>query len=287
MALVLWSLSALFACLLARVPLFQMLMLVQGVALVASLSQITIRKRWKLLLSQPLKLWIATLLAVCGTQLCYLLAFRNAPAAQVDLINYLWPVMVAISGSFLANTRFSLGRIGGALFGFAGVALLFLGERGLEFGQSHIIGYLFAFTAALCWTFYVLVTRKFSESPADLVGLGAIGPLIIGITGFTLGDHEWIPIHFSEGATMVGFGALSFALASPLWDWAIKRGRFSLVTVLSYVTPALSVLWLVLAGYSEPSWILAFASLLVILGTLFTTFERRAAREQDEKSLPA
>ena len=287
-ALLLWSFCALFACLLARLPFFQMLVLVQSVALLTSLLQISLRRRWRILFKQPLTLWITTIGIVTINQLFYLIAFRTAPAAQVDLINYLWPVMIAIFGGFLANTKFSWWRIGGAFLGFSGVAVLLIGDGALSFHPKHLIGYLCAFGAALSWTVYTLVTRKYSESPADLVGLGAMGPLLIGLVGLGVSGQSLLLPRLGELSLVVGYGALSFALAFPLWDWAIKKGRFSLITVLSYATPALSILWLVVGGFTEPTWFLALASLLVILGSLSTTFEKKSAQiEAEEEALAA
>jgi drug/metabolite transporter (DMT)-like permease len=56
-----------------------------------------------------------------------------------------------------------------------------------------------------------------------------------------------------------------------LWDIGMKRGDVSLLGVLSYASPVLSTLLLVVLGFAAPSWTLALAcSLIVIAGVIAT-----------------
>ena len=60
-----------------------------------------------------------------------------------------------------------------------------------------------------------------------------------------------------------------------VWDIGVKRGDIRLLGVASYAAPVLSTLVLALAGYAEPTPVLALACGLIVLGALVATLTRR------------
>jgi drug/metabolite transporter (DMT)-like permease len=69
----------------------------------------------------------------------------------------------------------------------------------------------------------------------------------------------------------VALGLGPVGAAFYLWDVGVKRGDIRLLGVGSYAAPVLSTLFLMLAGYAEPTFALALACALIVAGALVAT----------------
>ena len=63
------------------------------------------------------------------------------------------------------------------------------------------------------------------------------------------------------------------------WDYGVKHGNLPLLGVLSYLTPMISVILLVVFGFTQPTGSLALACGLIVIASLFAAkgWPRRAA----------
>ena len=77
----------------------------------------------------------------------------------------------------------------------------------------------------------------------------------------------------------LGLGPVGAAFFT--WDIGMKKGDIQFLGVASYAAPLLSTLALVLAGYAQPTTILAVAALMIAGGAAL------AARASAKKSTPA
>ena len=75
----------------------------------------------------------------------------------------------------------------------------------------------------------------------------------------------------------VGLGLGSIGLAFVVWDIGMKQGDVALLGVASYAAPVLSTIILVLAGYAQPSWLLAVSCVLIVVGAVVASWERSKA----------
>jgi drug/metabolite transporter (DMT)-like permease len=85
-------------------------------------------------------------------------------------------------------------------------------------------------------------------------------------------NSEWLAV-FALGLGPVG-------AAFYVWDIGMKRGDIRVLGAASYAAPVLSTIFLVLAGYAEPTWSLGLAAALIAGGGLIAAkdmiFGRRA-----------
>ncbi|KTD14301.1 EamA family transporter [Legionella israelensis] len=262
-ALVFWALAAPFAVRIKNIPVFETLTIVFTVSFLFSATRLTLLKQWSKL-KQPWLLWLIGFLGIYGNDLLYLAAFKHAPAAQADLINYLWPVIVILFTGLLPDEKLSLRHIIAASMGFAGVFVL-INKNGQGFDSQYLFGYILAFLDAIVWSVYTLVARRYGKSPVEMIGMycgvGALCSLII---------HFYFEPHYlptgSQWIILIMMGMTTQCLAYFFWDFGIKRGDFKLLSILSYGNPILSIGFLIFFGMAEPTIELIIACLLVTAG---------------------
>src|SRR3954465_9225243 len=143
-AILLWSMLALFTAATGTIPPFQlnaMTFLVGGLVGVA--SWIARPQGLKALRQKPV-VWALGIGGLFGYHALYFAALRWAPPAESGLINYLWPLLIVLFSSLLPGERVKAAHIIGALLGFVGVITLVSGRADLDMRAEHGLGYLCA-----------------------------------------------------------------------------------------------------------------------------------------------
>ncbi|WP_114972282.1 DMT family transporter [Rhodoferax ferrireducens] len=278
-AIALWASLAALGLSLRQLPPF----LLTGIALMigSTLAWPSVWKdpaQWKIS-PGTLGLGVFTLF---GFHFLLFIALRLAPAVEVNLVNYLWPLFIVVLAP-LYLPGVALRRVHGlaALMGFVGAALAILGGRetavtsptGSPWGAAGL-GYLLALGSALIWANYSLQTKR-----AELMGQGfptaAIGlfGLVSGLLSLMchwvlepsvhLGSHEWLLL------ALMGLGPLGAAFF--LWDKALKQGDMRHIGILSYLTPLGSTVLLMLVTSRALSWSIALAAFMIIGAALLGT----------------
>jgi drug/metabolite transporter (DMT)-like permease len=265
-AIALWSTLATLSVRLAHLPPF----LLVGIALlVGALPGLPRWKSWRVSLS-------AALLGVYGLfgyHFVYFLALRSAPAVQANLINYLWPLLiVAMTPWFFPGTRLTPRHIVAVLCGFAGAGLIVTGGR-LDFSKEHLSGYALALAAALLWSSYSLLSKRFAAVPSTAVGLFCT---LSGV--LSLGCHalfeEPAAIALADTPFLAVMGLGPTGAAFYLWDAALKRGDPRTIGIASYLTPLGSTALLVATGAGRFTAASAIGLILIIGGALLGTLQK-------------
>lgn len=208
-----------------------------------------------------------------GYHLLLFLAFRNAPALEANLINYLWPLLIVLLTPWFTRGMHlkPLHLLAGAL-GFAGAALLITGGK-FAFDTQYLTGYGYALAAALVWSTYSLASRKF-DGASSVVSLYCLVSGALSIATYFILE----PSHAPAGAQwlwliLLGLGPMGLAFFT--WDAALKKGDTRVIGSLSYLTPLLSTLLLVVFGLGQFTLISGLAMVLIIAGAMLGTLASR------------
>lgn len=201
-------------------------------------------------------------------------ALKLAPPVQANLVNYLWPLLLVVFAPlFLSGTSLKLRHVVAGLIGFLGAALAIL--SGGDISEGGLVGYLFAFLAAVIWALYSLITKKLPHFESSAVGLFALvsGILAIGVhliweSPVSPTTTQWLLLF------ALGLGPLGGAFY--LWDYAIKTGDPQRIGLLSFLTPLLSTTFLLVVTGRELTWLLAMAGVLIIGAAYFGNREQTA-----------
>jgi drug/metabolite transporter (DMT)-like permease len=77
----------------------------------------------------------------------------HAPAAEGNLLNYMWPLLIVLLSAPLLGLRLTLRHLLGVATGLLGSLLLL--AQGTTFTTGAMLGYLCAVGAAVTWALYL------------------------------------------------------------------------------------------------------------------------------------
>ena len=139
-AVIMWGMLAALTVSLKAVPPFQLLAMAFGVAfavgniwLLAS-GGVARFERFR----QPLRFWLLAVAGLFTYHALYFIALRMAPAAEANIINYLWPLLIVLLSALVPEgDKLRTVQLIGALMGLAGTVHPKRG-RARESGRRHL-----------------------------------------------------------------------------------------------------------------------------------------------------
>jgi len=272
-----WGALAALTVSLRAVPPFQLLAMAFGMAFASGSLWLAATggvQRFALF-KQPARFWILAITGLFAYHALYFIALRLAPAAEANLINYLWPLLIVLLSALVpGGGRLRIAQLAGAVMGLAGTALLIAGGGELRVASGSFWGYVAALGCALVWSSYSVLNRRFAGVPSEAM-IGVCG--VVALLG--LGTHLLFEPHtvWPAGADWLALAAMGIGplgLAFLAWDHGTKHGELPVLGTLAYGAPVLSTLLLVLLGLAQPTVELIAACALVVGGAWIAT--RRA-----------
>jgi len=276
-AVLLWSLLALFTAASGKVPPFQLAAMTFLVGGLVGVAGLVARPQSRAALRQPPVVWALGIGGLFGYHALYFAALRLAPPAETSLIAYLWPLLIVLFSALLPGERLRAAHVAGALLGFAGAIVLFAGRGAFEARSESLAGYLCAFACAFVWSAYSVLSRRFGEVPTDAVAGFCLATAALSLACHLVFEATVWPATTAEWLAVLALGLGPVGLAFYVWDIGMKRGDIRLLGVASYAAPVLSTLVLVAAGYAEATRSLAWACALIVTGALVATLKPRRA----------
>jgi drug/metabolite transporter (DMT)-like permease len=283
LAILLWSSLALMAVLTADLPPFEVLAISFAVGGIGGVLALGLRGGGRIaLLRQPLPAFVLAVVALFGYHALYFVALRRAPAIEVSLINYLWPLLIVVFAAFLPGVRLRAGQIVGTVLGLSGVVLVVTRGQGIVLSETHIFGYLMALGAALTWAAYSVLNRRFHAVPSAAISGTCVVVAFIAVLVHVAFEVTVVPTPM-QWAMLVLMGIGPVGAAFWLWDYGTKHGDIATLGTLSYAAPLLSTLLLLLSGRGEPHWSQAVAVILLLIGA-WCSVRGSKARSLDQAS---
>jgi len=209
------------------------------------------------------------------------MGLRLASAVEVNLVNYLWPLLIVVmSPLYLSGVKLRVVHLIAAMLGFGGAALAILGGGDMDGARparmtwEPATGYLLALASAFIWANFSLQTKRgelngrgFPTAAIGLFGLlSGLGSLLCHVAlepSVSLSSQDWLLL------LVLGLGPLGAAFF--LWDKALKTGDVRQIGLLSYLTPLASTTLLLLVTGRALSWDIALAAALIIGAAILGT----------------
>ena len=263
-AIVLWSSLATLGVALRHVPPFLLtgLSLLIGGLIALPLSGFKLSV-WRV----PLSTLALGVYGLFGYHFLLFLALRQAPAVQANLVNYLWPLLIVVLAPLLLpGLRLHWQHVVAALLGFAGAAVVILGN-GANAALGGLAGwswgYLAALAAAFMWASYSLMTRRVPAFPTAAIGGFAWVSGLLSLLCHALMEPS-VSLSLRDWALVALMGLGPMGAAFFLWDKALKTGDARHIGVLSYLTPLLSTAGLLWFSGGALTWPVGLAALMVV-----------------------
>ena len=269
-AIALWASLAALGVSLSHVPPF----LLTGISLMAG-SVLA----WPFVLREPRQWRLAPrtlglgVVTLFGYHFFLFIGLRIAPAVEVNLVNYLWPLLIVVLAPlYLPGVKLRRVHVIAALVGFAGAAIAILGgqsgtQANTNISGNEVWGYMLALISAFLWANYSLQTKRMESSgngfPTAAIGLfglvsGTLSLLCHWLLepSVALTGRDWLLL------AAMGLGPLGAAFF--LWDKALKLGDARHIGLLSYITPLASTVLLMGVTGRALTWSIALAAAMII-----------------------
>jgi drug/metabolite transporter (DMT)-like permease len=210
---------------------------------------------------------LAGCVGLFGSHLLYFVAMSLAPAAQVVVINYTWPLLMVLAAPLfrLPGSRWSPRVLAAAVIGFAAVVMLVWDAQAQA--PHAIWGWAAAIGSAILWCGFSLAQASYKAfgdyplSPAMLLSGVLSGAMLFASGG-------WItPTPADVGVLlMIGLGPMGAAFI--LWAMALRHGDAQWLGVIANISPVVSVALLTMLGFAEPSARLFWAAIGIAVAGL-------------------
>ena len=270
LAILMWGSLATLTVFLAGMPPFQLLAMAFALAFLSGSAWLLLiggPRRFAVLV-QPPSFWLLAVTGLFAYHALYFLALRLAPAAEANLINYLWPLLIVLLSALApGGERLRPRQIGGALMGLIGTALLIGGgDAGLGATTGDVWGYLAAFSCALVWAGYSVLNRRYRTVPSEAM-IGVCGAVaVLGLGAHLVFEPAAVLPRGGQWLALAAMAVGPLGLAFLTWDHGTKHGDLPLLGTLAYGAPVLSTLLLVVLGLAPGTAALAAACALVVGG---------------------
>jgi drug/metabolite transporter (DMT)-like permease len=280
-AILLWSSLALMTVVTAVLPPFEILAIsfaIGGLGLIL-VSDGSLRDRLHQM-RQPWSAFVLAVIALFGYHALYFIAFRHAPAIEVNLINYLWPLLIVVFSATLPDTRLRVAQVIGTLLGLFGVVIMLIQGHGLSLQSANLPGYLAALGAALVWSGYSILNRRHARVPSSSVAGACLAVALLAALVHWTFESSVAPTRMQWLILMLmGLGPVG--LAFRLWDRGTKHGDLAVLGTLSYGAPLFSTLLLLFSGRVQANWSQAVALVLLLSGAWLSVRSSMRARLRD------
>lgn len=277
MAVLLWSLLALFTVGSAPVPPFQLNALCFTIG--GSLGLLWVARGGGLARLRGIswKVYAFGTAGLFGYHFLYFSALRMAPPAEAGLIAYLWPLFIVLFSGLLPGERLALGHVLGAALAFCGAGLIVLRGSSGGFEMQALPGLGLAFLCALTWSGYSVLSRRIGAVPTETVALFCLFSAFLSLVAHLAFESTAWPAATWGWFSVLALGLGPVGLAFYVWDIGVKRGDIQLLGVSSYAAPLLSTAALILAGLAPAAPVLLVAAGLIAGGAALAA--RASARQ--------
>lgn len=280
-AVLMWALLALMSAASGQVPPFQLAAMTFLIGGLMGAVTWPFRKGAMASLRQDWPVWLVGVGGLFGYHFVYFSAIRAAPAVEVSLIAYLWPLFLVVFSAFLPGERLRLHHVVGVMLGLAGAVLIITRGKGLSLAEGFTVGHALAFLCSLIWSGYSVLSRRFGQVSTDVVaGFCLVTALLSAACHVVFETTVW-PADATQWMAVLGLGLLPVGAAFYTWDYGVKHGDIMVLGAASYASPVLSTLVLVATGFAAFTWPVLAACLLITLGAVI------AAKDMLFKRSPA
>lgn len=173
----------------------------------------------------------------------YILAFANAPAAQVNVLNYMWPIFMLVFSSIFLKTKLSPKILLAFFLGILGTYIVITKGTFFNLQSEFLMGYMFAIGAAISWAIFSILNSKYKFDPfASLFVYNLFGFLTLTIALIITNSSFFVERNVLLGTAYIGL--FPTAIGYGLWLKSLKIGNPLLIANLGHLTPFVSLMFI-------------------------------------------
>ncbi len=233
---------------------------------------ISIQGKLKFLRAYSIKehLWLILLgaLSMFFYSLFYFFAINSGSAAQVNILNYTWPIWLIAFSTIFLKEKMTVKKALSVLIGFIGVMIVIIGFDIKTFASMNIVSIIFALLGAISWALFSTLSKKKKFEAFSSMFYYSLYGLVMVIVYVSLKSD----LVFPDFKGLIGtfyVGALTTGLGYALWIKTLTKANISLVSNLVFLTPFLSLIWIWLFIHENIYFSQIFGLVLIISSIMF------------------
>lgn len=206
-----------------------------------------------------------------GIYLYYILlygSFSLAPAGQVNVVNYLWPIFIIIFSIFLLKEKFNFYTFFAIVLSFLGAILAFTKGNLSAFSNQFATGYFLATLGAICYGLFSVFGKKFEYEKFNSMLVYYLSATILIIPTTIIMSGIVFPKSLVTIVAILILGGILNSIAFVFWFKALKLGDTHKTANLIYVVPFLAMIWTYFLNREPFSLFSIIGLVLIISGIL-------------------
>ena len=207
---------------------------------------------------------ITILIGLPGTAFYYLFYYAGAdllPASQAFIINYMWPILSVVFACILLKEKFTMRKIIALGISFVGVAIV----GAADFESSSLKGIVCCLLGAVSYGSFTALNQKYNYQKDVSMMLNFFATFVL--TGIFLASKNQLFVPDLSGVLLSAWnGILVMATATTLWALALESGKTAKISNLAYITPFLSLVWIMLVLKEQPAMESIVGLVIIVIG---------------------
>ncbi len=205
-------------------------------------------------------------------------AFGIAPAQEVFIINYLWPILVVVLAVLILKEQLTVIKIISIFISFAGVVVIVTKGHPLYTDFGNIKGDVLAFLAALSFALFSVLGKKVKYDETVSVFVYFLSSFIFSVILIPLCKTEFINTSilfwlFINGVFVNGISYL-------FWFSALKKGNIHIVSNVVYLTPFVGLLF-INVFLSKKIYSYSFIALILIISGILLQVSSKYVKKKE------
>lgn len=191
-----------------------------------------------------------------------------APAGQVNVINYLWPLFVIIFSIPLLKEKYNYKTIIAIMISFLGAWLAISKGNFLNLNTQYMTGYILTFFGAICYGLFSVLGKKlqYEKFSSMLVYYTSAMLLIIPTALYTSGFK--VPQQLPTIIVIILLGGIINSLGFVFWFKALQLGNTHKTANMIFLVPFLAMIWTFFLN-NEPFVVASIIGLILIIIGIF------------------
>lgn len=183
----------------------------------------------------------------------YTASLKRIPAVEAAMLNYLFPIAIIVFAVWLYREKLTVGKWLLTLAALLGTYVIITNGQWADLSLTNVWGDLLALGSALCWGLFSILTRQ-DDSPLFASVFIYILVSFLLATGSLLLFSEWVLPSWPTLASIGYLGLTSNVVSYFLWFQALRITSVVMASSISYVTPFVTLLFIVILLGESISW---------------------------------
>ena len=262
-----WSFIPVMSYYISNVETMLVLFVALGFFVILSFVFLLIKKKIKFLFKENIKFYLLTIFAIFTFHYGYFLALKLAPLIHVFLIINLTGVFIIFYAKLLHNITIKKEHLLALFFNLSAVLIVAINKNKIDdVFEYKYFGYLAAFIAINSWSFYSAKISAYKIKNQFSIIMSCFYVLLIIFIALLIQGNitDLALLTLRDFALCCFIGLFAMGGSFLCWNYGMAKGNVSFLAIISYVTPILGSLWLVLFKIEIFDYALLIAILLII-----------------------